>query len=260
MPEGYVKTDLQKGIATIEFFHPQSNSLPGWLLEELAIQITAAGKDDAVKVMILRSATDSQPAGKPAVFCAGASFDGLIAIKNEQEGLAFFSGFAIVINAVRHAPKFVIGRIRGRCVGGGVGLVAACDHALATADAEIRLSELAIGIGPFVIGPAVQRKTGIAAFTESALQPAKWFGTAWAKEKGLFNEVFESPDELDNAIARLAETLMTYSPLAMAEIKKICWQGTENWDTLLLDRAAISGKLVLSDFTRDAIRQFKLKK
>jgi methylglutaconyl-CoA hydratase len=259
MKEGYVKSELHNGIRTIGFFHPQSNSLPGKILEELAKGIHAAGLDDETKLVILRSGGENLPAGKAGIFCAGASFDELVAIKNKDQGLKFFSGFANVINAMRHCPKFIIGRIHGKCVGGGVGLVAAMDYAIATESAEIKLSELAIGIGPFVVGPAVERKIGTSAFSQLAIDATTWRNADWAKRKGLFAELHSSVEDMDESIRRLANTLLLSSPEAMSEMKKIFWKGTEHWDQLLIERAAISGRLVLSEFTRNAIEKFKKK-
>lgn len=253
MAEAYVKSDFHKGITTIEFFHPQSNSLPGKILEKLALKIKRAGDDPNTMVIILRSAGEK-------IFCAGASFDELISIKNEEEGLKFFSGFAHVINVMRTCPKFIIGRIQGKCVGGGVGLAAAVDYAIAVEGAEVKLSELAVGIGPFVVGPAVERKIGAAAFSMLAIDAGNWRTAEWAKRKGLFAEVYDNIENMDEVIFRLANSLAHSSPEAMAEMKKILWKGTEEWDTLLLQRAAISGRLVLSEFTKKAIEKFKIKK
>jgi len=247
---GYVKSETHKGITSIDFYHPQSNSLPSKILRDLAVAISHAGDDPNTIVIVLRSAGDN-------TFCAGASFDELIEIKNEQEGLKFFSGFANVINAMRTCPKFIIGRIQGKCVGGGVGLAAAVDYAIASENAEVRLSELAIGIGPFVVGPAVERKIGASAFSQLAIDASHWRNAEWAKRKGLFAEVHSNTEEMDEAVQRLANTLSHSSPQAMAELKKINWKGTEHWDSLLLERAKISGRLVLSDFTKQAIEKFK---
>jgi len=252
MTEAYVRSETHKGIATIEFFHPQSNSLPGKILKELAAAIAHAGEDPDAAVIILRSAGEK-------AFCAGASFDELTQIKNETEGLQFFSGFAHVINAIRLCPKFVIGRIQGKCVGGGVGLAAAVDYAIATETAEVKLSELAVGIGPFVVGPAVERKIGAAAFSALAIDATGWRNAEWAKRKGLFAEVHEDISAMDEAVGRIANHLSHSSPEAMTEMKKIFWKGTEHWDTLLIERAKISGRLVLSEFTRNAIAKFKTK-
>lgn len=248
--DAYVKSHIEHGINTIEFFHPQSNSLPGKILEELAREIHFAGTHDDTRVIILKSGGDK-------TFCSGASFDELVSIKNEKEGLQFFSGFAHVINAMRKCPKFIIGRIQGKCVGGGVGLASAVDYAIATDKAEIKLSELAVGIGPFVVGPAVERKIGVGPFSALAIDATGWRSTDWAKRKGLFAEVYESIENMDEAVDRLANTLSHSSPLAMAAMKKTFWRGTEHWDDLLKERAAISGKLVLSDFTKKAIEKFK---
>ena len=251
--KAYVKSENINGIATIEFFHPQSNSLPGEILNKLASAITKAGEDPNTVVVILRSAGEK-------AFCAGASFDELMAIKTEEEGLKFFSGFANVINAMRLCPKFIIGRIQGKCVGGGVGLAASVDYAIATEGAEVKLSELAIGIGPFVVGPAVERIIGTAAFSQLATDASSWRNAEWASQKGLFAELHSTTEKMDDSINRLANTLMQSSPEAMAEMKKIFWKGTEDWDKLLPERATISGRLVLSEFTRIAIEKFKTKK
>jgi methylglutaconyl-CoA hydratase len=250
MTEAYVQSEFHKGVAYIEFYHPQSNSLPGKILHDLALAIRHAGDDPNIIVIVLRSAGTKS-------FCAGASFDELAAIKTEAEGLKFFSGFAEVINAMRHCPKFIIGRIQGKCVGGGVGLAAAVDYAIANESAEVKLSELAIGIGPFVVGPAVERKIGTAAFSQLAIDATMWRSADWARRKGLFSELHSSTEEMEESIQRLAHTLSHSSPEAMAEIKKICWKGTEHWDHLLKERAAISGRLVLSEFTRNAIEKFR---
>ncbi len=251
--QGHVEMHVDElGIATIEFGHPLSNSLPGKILRKLADTITEAGKDSAVKVIILRSSGDK-------AFCAGASFDELISIQDLDTGKVFFSGFAQVINACRKCPKLIIGRIQGKAVGGGVGIASAVDYCYATRFAEVKLSELAVGIGPFVVGPAVERKMGLSAMSQLAINATEWRTAEWAMQNGLYADVFDSEDEMDEEIGRLSHTLAKSSPEAMAELKKVFWIGTENWDQLLSDRAAISGTLVLSDFTVNAINSFKKK-
>ena len=250
--QGYVKSETHNGITTIEFHHPQSNSLPSRILEELAQEIHFVAHDDDTRVVILRSSGEK-------TFCAGASFDELAAIKTKDEGLQFFSGFANVINAMRRCSKLIIGRIHGKAVGGGVGLVAATDYAIALEGADVKLSELAIGIGPFVVGPALERKIGLAAYSYLALDATTWRNADWAKRKGLYAELHPTLEGMDESIRRLSNTLSHSSPEAIAEIKKILWKGTENWDTLLHERAAISGRLVLSEFSRTAIQKFKAK-
>jgi methylglutaconyl-CoA hydratase len=250
--DAYVRSITEQGITTIEFFHPQSNSLPGTILKELASAITQAGLDRETIIIILRSAGEK-------AFCAGASFDELMAIKSEEEGLIFFSGFAHLINAMRNCPKFIMGRVHGKCVGGGVGLAAAVDYAIATEGADIKLSELAIGIGPFVVGPVIERRIGVAAFSQLAIDAASWRNAQWAGRKGLFAEVHPDLAGMDGSLTKMAGMLVQSSSEAMATMKKIFWTGTENWNTLLLERAAISGRLVLSDFTRNAIEKFKSK-
>ena len=249
--EGYVKSHSEHGITTIEFFHPKSNSLPLKILDALAQEIHYAGTHDT-KVVVLKSAGIG-------AFCAGASFDELMAVKSEREGMEFFSGFANVMNAMRKCTKLIIGRIHGKCVGGGVGLAAAVDYAIAVKESEVKLSELSIGVGPFVVGPAIERKIGASAFSQLSIDATLWRNADWAKQKGLFAEVHQSEQNMDEAIYRLANSLAHFSPQAMIEIKKVFWRGTENWDTLLKERAAISGRMVLSNFTKNAIEAFKNK-
>lgn len=251
MPEkGTVKCSISNGIGTISFFHPQSNSLPGDLLRQLASEIMKAGQDPNINVIILKSEGEK-------AFCAGASFDELVAIKDAETGKKFFSGFAEVINAMRKTPKFIIARVHGKAVGGGVGVASAADYSLALDSASIKLSELAVGIGPFVVGPAVERKMGTSAFTQLTINATEWQTAQWAKEKGLYAEIFSNLNDLDAAVNTLAEKLGKSNPEAMMMLKKVMWEGTENWDTLLVERAMMSGKLVLSEFTKNAINKFK---
>lgn len=252
MQEGFVKSEIKNGIGTITFFHPQSNSMPGYQLRALADEVNKLGKDEKAMVIVLKS-----EGGK--AFCAGASFDELISIKDIATGTTFFSGFAGVINAMRKAPKFVIVRVQGKAVGGGVGIACSGDYTFGIKGALVKLSELAVGIGPFVVGPAVDRKIGRSAFSELTINATEWRDAEWAKEKGLYNELFETVEEMDKAIDALAEKLANSNPEAMAMLKKIMWEGTEHWDQLLLERAGMSGKLVLSDFTVNAINKFKAK-
>ena len=250
--EGYIKSDIQNGIGTITFFHPQSNSMPGALLRQLAQDITTMGNDANAKVIILKSEGEKS-------FCAGASFDELIAINDLETGKKFFSGFAMVINAMRQAPKFILARVQGKAVGGGVGIASSADYAFAVNSASIKLSELAVGIGPFVVGPAVERKVGTSAFCQLTINATEWQTAQWAKEKGLYADLFVTFEEMDAAINTLATKLANSNPEAMALLKKVMWEGTENWDTLLLERAGMSGALVLSEFTKNAINSFKQK-
>jgi methylglutaconyl-CoA hydratase len=251
--QGDVKISInERSIATIEFSHPMSNSLPGKVLSKLAHTIKIAGFDDTIKVIILKSAGDR-------VFCAGASFEELSSIEDLDTGKAFFSGFANVINAARKCPKLIIGRVQGKAVGGGVGMASAVDYCFATKFAAVKLSELALGIGPFVVGPAVARKTGLSAMSTMAINATKWYSAEWAKNVGLYADVFESTQEMDTNIEELANQLASSNPAAMKQLKKVMWEGTEDWDQLLLERAAISGKLVLSDFSKNAINALKKK-
>jgi methylglutaconyl-CoA hydratase len=242
-------TISENGVATISLYHPAQNSLPAVLLDGLATAIDQAGKDAQTQVIVLKSEGDR-------TFCAGASFDELLEIKDEQAGALFFSGFTKVINACRKSPKIIIARVQGKAVGGGVGLAAAADYCLATEAASVKLSELAIGIGPFVISPAVIRKIGLSAFSQLTIRASDFQTAQWAREKGLYNEVYPTITDMDEAINALTQKLASYHPEALNSLKKILWEGTEDWDNLLAERAAMSGKLVLSEFTQQALKAF----
>ena len=250
MPKPYAKQTIKNNISFIEFYHPSHNSLPGDILQKLVNLIKNAGDNKDIKVIVLQSGGDR-------TFCAGASFKELVNISDEDSGKIFFSGFANVINAMRICPKLIIGRIQGKTVGGGLGIIAACDYCLATKYAEIKLSELNIGIGPFVIGPVIERKIGLSSLSQISLNPSKFFTTSWAKDNGLYAEVFENISELDIAVQAFAEELCSFNQEAMNEIKKLFWRGTDHWDTLLEEQATISGRLVLSSFTKEKLNKFK---
>jgi methylglutaconyl-CoA hydratase len=248
-PDGYVRTDIADGIGRIEFFHPKSNALPSAILRDLAAAVTALGADPSARVIVLQS-------GGTGPFCAGASFDELTAIASPEQGQEFFSGFARVILAMIRAPKFVISRVHGKAAGGAVGLIAASDFSMAVSKASAKLSELAVGIGPFVVGPVIEKKIGLAAFGAMSVD-ADWRDAAWGERHGLYAKLFDEVAAMDDAVTALATTLAASNPEAMAMLKRVFWTGTEQWDTLLAERAAMSGTLVLSAFTRNAIGAFK---
>lgn len=247
---GSLYTSITGKVATVEFGHPASNSFVAELLERLTTELNHLSENDAISVIVLKSEGDR-------AFCAGASFDELMAVSNLEEGKIFFSGFANVINAMRACKKVIVGRVQGKTVGGGVGLASACDYVFASVDASIRLSELTIGIAPLVIEPAVERKIGTAAISELSLSPSEWKNAYWAQEKGLFSIVFDSMKELDKDLEFFTEKLSSCNPEALEEWKKVLWKDTSHWNTLLVERAAITGKLVLSEFTKNALSKFK---
>ncbi len=247
---GSLYTNIQGRVASVEFGHPASNSFVAELLDRLTAEFHKLSENPDISVIILKSEGDR-------AFCAGASFDELMTVSNLEEGKVFFSGFANVINAMRTCKKVIVGRVQGKTVGGGVGLASACDYVFASVDASIRLSELTIGIAPLVIEPAVERKIGTAAISELSLAPSEWKNAYWAQEKGLFSRVFDSTKELDKDLEFFAEKLASYNPVALEDWKKILWKNTSHWETLLVERAAITGKLVLSEFTKNALSKFK---
>ncbi len=247
---GFVKSEIKNNIAEITFHHPKSNSLPANLLSGLKSAIDSLGELKEVKVIVLKSE------GK--TFCAGASFDELLSLKSFEESKEFFLGFARVINAMRKSPQLIIAQVHGKTIGGGVGIIAATDYAIASKNADVRLSELSIGIAPFVIGPAVERKIGKSAFAEMSID-AEWKSPEWAFSKGLFSKITEDEENLSRAVNNLAEKLSAYSREAISELKATLWENTENWDLLLTERAEKSGKLALTDFTQNLLREFKKK-
>jgi len=249
MNKGKINISIKNKVVTLSFYHPASNSFPSSLLKELAKTITEIGDYDEAKLIILKSEGNKS-------FCAGASFNELLAIKNLNQGIEFFSGFANLINAMRKCPKIIISRIQGKAVGGGVGIIAASDYCFATEKADLKLSELSIGIGPFVVAPAIERKIGISALSELSLNATEWHNAYWSKEKGLFSKVFETNKDMDNEIDLFCNNLTSYNPQALTELKKMLWKNTDDWDDLLLERAAISGKLVLSEFTKESLHKF----
>ncbi len=250
-PDGDVQVTIADGIGTLEFYHPKGNSLPGGLLRRMAGCVTALGEDPAVRVIVLR-------AGGTGPFCAGASFDELIAIEDVVQGQEFFSGFSRVILAMIRAPKFVLVRVHGKAAGGAVGVIAASDFSFALRSASAKLSELAVGIGPFVVGPVIEKKIGLAAFSQMAVD-ADWRDAEWCSRSGLYARLFDSVPELDDSLDLLARTLAACNPEAMSQLKRVFWAGTDGWDQLLAERAGMSGRMVLSEFTRNAIARFKTK-
>ena len=250
--QGSVTLEIKNNIGIIEFFHPQSNSLPSAILNKLASTISQAGTNDEVKVVIIKSKGNR-------AFCAGASFDELSSIDNFSDGKKFFMGFANVINACRKCPKLIICRVQGKAVGGGVGMACAGDYCFATKYASIKLSELAVGIGPFVVGPAVEKKSSVSAYSTLSINATKWFTASWAREKGIYSEVYDTNEEMDQEINKLAENLTNSNPEAMKKLKEAIWSNTDHWDELLEKRAEYSGQLVLSYFTKNAIARFKSK-
>lgn len=249
MDTGKVTVNVINDIATLTFAHPKSNSLPAKLLKEITESINKLASDKNAKVIIIRSEGEKS-------FCGGASFDELLAIKDFKSGKEFFMGFARLINAMRKCPKFIIARVQGKAVGGGVGIAAAADYTLASSEASVRLSELLLGIGPFVVGPAIERKIGKTAFITMTID-AEWHDSFWAKQNGLYTKVFATNRELDEAVAELAKKISNCNLDAVAQLKKIFWKGTEDWDELLEERAEINGRLVMSEFTKNYIKQFK---
>ena len=249
MSTSYVRLNVKDKIGYVEFYNPPHNGLPASMLKSLANLITKAGSDPSIAVVVLKS-------GGNRTFCAGASLEELKVVSNAEEGTAFFQGFANVIYALRCCPKITIGRVHGKAVGGGVGLAAATDYCVASRYSEIKLSELTIGIGPFVIEPAVTRKIGLSAMSQLSLESNKFFSAEWAQQKGLYTNIYSSVEDLDNQVKLLAEQLCSYNPEALTRLKETFWEGTSDWDKLLKKRAAISGRLVLSDFTNKQLKNY----
>jgi len=238
---GRVTSNTAAGVATITFSHPKSNSLPGRLLAELAGAVRAAGEDAEARVIVIRSEGDGP-------FCAGASFAELQGITDAEGGKRFFMGFVNLILAMIRAPKFVVTRVQGKAVGGGVGIVSASDYALAATGASLKLSELAVGLGPFIVGLPIEKKVGMGAFAAMSID-ADWRDASWGLQHGLYAEVHPDIAALDAALEKRVAALVSSNPEAMAQLKRVFWEGTEGWEAQLEARAEMSGTLVLSEFT-----------
>jgi enoyl-CoA hydratase/carnithine racemase len=251
-PEGIVRIFLDGRVATVSFAHPKGNSLPASLLRELTASFDGLARDPEANVIILRSEGSG-------AFCAGASFDELLAVRTPEQGTEFFSGIARLLLSMRRCPKPILARVQGKAVGGGVGLVAAADYAFALPAACARLTELSIGIGPFVVGPVIEHRIGRTAFGAMSLD-TDWRDAAWCERHGLFTRILDTEAAMDSVLPAVAHRLATYNPAAISELKRVMWEGTAHWDTLLLERAAVSGRLVLSQHTRDAIEAFSRRK
>ena len=251
MTQGSISNSIKNSIAEVTFKHPSSNAFPASLLQNLVDTLNSLSEDDTVKIIVLKS-------GGNRAFCAGASFDELLAIKTQEEGTRFFSGFAHLLNAMRSCSKPIIGRIQGKAVGGGVGIIAACDYTFATVEAAVKLSELSIGIGPFVIAPAIERKMGISALADLSLS-GTWHTADWCLKKGLYTHLFKDTPEMDTALKAFTNKLAGQSKEALSTLKKVLWENTDNWDTLLYKRAAMSGKLVLRDSTKQILKNITTK-
>ena len=251
--EGSLYTRLNGGLAILEFGHPTSNSLNSELLSRLCKEIESLGANTEIALILIQSEGDR-------AFCAGASFDELLEISTPEQSTAFFNGFARLINSMRTCPIPIIGKVYGKAVGGGVGLIASCDYVMASDKASLRLSEIGLGIAPLVIAPAVERKAGVSGLAELALAPSEWKSAYWARERGLFSKVFESRSDLDKETEYFAADLASHSRDALMLMKRALWEGTEHWDDLLTSRAAMTGKLALSQTTQQTISAFKKKR
>jgi methylglutaconyl-CoA hydratase len=248
-PAGYVERRVTDGIASVRFGHPKGNSLPAAVLRDLAAAIGEVAAHDEVRLIVVSSFGDGP-------FCGGASFDELTAIADEASGKEFFMGFARVILAMTRARQPILTRVQGKVVGGGVGVVAASDYVVATENASLRLSEVALGIGPFVVGPAIERKVGVGAFAGMAID-GEWRDARWGESHGLYATVYDTTKAMDGSLEIFARTMAALNPDALSQIKRITWAGTDHWPTLLEERAALSGRLVLSEYTRAAIAAFR---
>lgn len=247
--KGLVTLSIVDNIGIIEFFHPKGNSLPSELLNKLVDTFHKVSTNSSIAVIVLKSSGDG-------AFCAGASFDELIQIEDQESGQRFFSGFAHLLLAMINTPKFIVTQVQGKVVGGGVGIVAASDYVIATKDSSIKLSELTLGIGPFVIAPIIEYKIGVSALASLSINASDWKDANWALQKGLYHELVANKIELEDSALKLASKLSAYNPEAMKELKKILWEKLVDLEKLLPERAHISGKLAQSEFTKSFINKF----
>lgn len=230
-------------LAHIEFYHPKGNSLPSRILEELTLAFRRASEEPDLRVITLQSRGDG-------AFCGGANLDELRAIRDFESGKAYFMRIAELLTAMRDTPGCIIAKVQGPAVGGGVGLIAASDFVCAGQDAPVRLSEVSLGIGPFVIGPAVIRKIGLSAFSTLSLDAGTWYDAHWARSFGLYNRVVESHVELDRVAEQLAGDLAASGPSAVTTLKRELWRGENDWPARLEESAEQSAKLLMTEHTQ----------
>lgn len=249
--EAFVTTIVENHIAKITFGTPKSNSLPGEILEKLASTLLEEGAKNEVKAILLQSAGEK-------AFCAGASFDELLEINDLETSKIFFGGFAKVLNSMRNCKKIVVVRVQGKTTGGGVGIACGADYCFATQEAALALTEINLGIGPFVIGPYVERKIGKSQFTAMAID-AEFRSALWAKEHSIYHSVSESIEEMDLQLSDFLNKLSTRSDEALSLIKKVSWEGTEHFDQLSPERIVMSASLILEKSAKERIESIKEK-
>ena len=245
----FVTSQIKNHISEITFGTPKSNSLPSEILEKLAQIILTEGSKPEVKAILLKSEGEK-------AFCAGASFDELLEINDLETSKKFFGGFAKVLNAMRNCGKIVVVRVQGKTTGGGVGIACAADYCFATENASLALTEINLGIGPFVIGPYVERKIGKSQFTAMAID-ADFRSANWAEQHNIYHSVSPTIAEMDAEVAQFLEKLATKSTDALALIKKVSWEGTEHFDKLMPKRILMSASLLLEDSTKANIEKIK---
>ena len=245
----FVTSQIKNQISEITFGTPKSNSLPSEILEKLAQTILTEGAKPEVKAILLKSAGEK-------AFCAGASFDELLEINDLEASKKFFGGFAKVLNAMRTCGKIVVVRVQGKTTGGGVGIACAADYCFATKEASLALPELNLGIGPFVIGPYVERKIGKSQFTAMAID-ADFRSANWAEQHNIYQSVSPTIAEMDSEIVQFLEKLASRSSDALALIKKVSWEGTEHFSELMPERILMSASLLLENSTKANIEKIK---
>ncbi len=245
----FVTSEIRNSISEITFGTPKSNSLPGEILEKLAQTILIEGKKEEVKAILLKSEGEK-------VFCAGASFDELLEIDELEASKKFFGGFAKVLNAMRSCGKIVVVRVQGKTTGGGVGIACGADYCFATKNAALALTEINLGIGPFVIGPYVERKIGKSQFSAMAID-ADFRSAEWAEQHNIYHSVSETIAEMELKLGIFLDKLSARSDEALALIKKVSWEGTEHFEELMPERIHMSASLILEDSAKENIQKIK---
>lgn len=245
----FVRAELKNSVAEITFGTSKSNSLPGAILEKLAKTILEEGGKKEVKAILLKSEGEK-------AFCAGASFDELLEIAELETSKKFFGGFAKVLNAMRNCGKIVVVRVQGKTTGGGVGIACGADYCFATKHSALALTELNLGIGPFVIGPYVERKIGKSQFAAMAID-ADFRSATWAEQHNIYHSVSDSIQEMDEKLDEFLLTLAGRSADALALIKKVSWEGTDHFYDLMPARIHMSASLILEDYAKENICKIK---
>ncbi|WP_426663372.1 enoyl-CoA hydratase-related protein [Rhodanobacter aciditrophus] len=248
-----VLTTDRAGVRTLAMHRPEvHNAFDDALIAELTIAVEAAGRDPAVRALVLT--------GSGASFSAGADLNWMrgMATASEQENLDDSLRLARLMRSLQFCPKPTLARVNGAAYGGGVGLVACCDIAIGAAGAKFGLTEVKLGLVPAVISPYVVAAIGLRQARKLFLT-GEVFDAAEAQRIGLLHQVV-APDALDEATAFALNLLAKAGPEAQREAKLLAFRmgGLAEAATERIDRdnAALIARLRVSPEGQEGLTAF----